>query len=113
MSEPTSGLDYGNQIRLLERIAGSAHEGYSLMLTTHHPDHTLAIADCTVMMQAGTIVCDGIPSSRITPKNIADLYNLSDRLFVDAGSRCPGIPRLHPDGGLKSLSRNSDAMIYD
>lgn len=35
MDEPASGLDYGNQLRLLEQISGLAGEGYTFIKSTH------------------------------------------------------------------------------
>jgi len=94
MDEPTNGLDYGNQVRLLERIGRLADEGYSFVFTSHHPEHALAIADRVVMMQRGAIICDGAPLTTVTPERLAELYGLPARLF-DSGAegRC-GIPLL-------------------
>jgi iron complex transport system ATP-binding protein len=94
MDEPTNGLDYGNQIRLLERVGRLADEGYSFVFTSHHPEHALAIADRVVMMQGGAIIRDGPPLATVTPEKLAELYGLPSILF-DSGSegRC-GIPLL-------------------
>ena len=51
MDEPSASLDYGNQIMLLERIKNIANEGYTIILSTHFPDHALWIADRVVMLQ--------------------------------------------------------------
>ncbi len=94
MDEPANGLDYGNQIRLLERIERLAREGYTFIFTTHHPDHALSIADRAVMMNAGSIICDGVPSSIITPEKIAELYRLDVKLFDDRRGQPFQMPRL-------------------
>jgi iron complex transport system ATP-binding protein len=107
MDEPTSGLDYGNQIRLLERIERLAHEGYTFLFTTHHPDHALAIADRAVMMNAGTIIYDGAPSSIITPQNLAELYGLNERLLTDQGGGGFGMPRLRKDTAPIPMARRN------
>jgi len=39
MDEPTANLDYGNQIRLLMNISDLSKQGYSIILSTHNPDH--------------------------------------------------------------------------
>ena len=40
MDEPTSNLDFGNQIRLLTVIKGLAASGIGIIMTTHFPDHS-------------------------------------------------------------------------
>jgi iron complex transport system ATP-binding protein len=95
MDEPMNGLDYGNQIRLLEKISCLARDGYTFIFTTHHPDHALSIADRAVMIKSGTIFCDGSPSSVIAPKNLAAIYGISEKLFGDHADRQHyGMPKL-------------------
>ena len=83
MDEPTNGLDYGNQIRLLERINQLAAEGFSFIYTTHHPDHALAAADRVVLMKSGKILLDGEPRYALTPENLMALYGLPEHLFIN------------------------------
>jgi iron complex transport system ATP-binding protein len=94
MDEPTNGLDYGNQIRLLDRIGRLASEGFTFIYTTHHPDHALAVADRVVMMQAGAIIRDGAPRSVITPERLSELYGLAGNLFAGASEHHFGMPCL-------------------
>ena len=77
MDEPTNGLDYGNQIRLLERINQLAAEGLTFIYTTHHPEHAMAASDTVVMMKSGKILREGEPRYMLTPDNLTDLYGLS------------------------------------
>ena len=39
MDEPTSNLDFGNQIRVLKEIRKLADEGMGICLTSHYPEH--------------------------------------------------------------------------
>ena len=41
--EPTNHLDYGNQIRMIKLIKKLASKGYSIILTTHMPDHAIML----------------------------------------------------------------------
>lgn len=79
MDEPTNGLDYGNQIRLLERISKLAHEGFACLFSTHHPEQALAVADRVLMIRAGQLVHEGPPSSTITTRSITELYGVTPR----------------------------------
>lgn len=76
MDEPTNGLDYGNQLRLLDRIRRLSTNGYTFIYTTHHPDHALAIADQVVMMKAGGILREGLPQAVLTTDGLTELYDL-------------------------------------
>ncbi|GFE60684.1 ABC transporter ATP-binding protein [Geobacter sp. AOG2] len=80
MDEPTNGLDYGNQIRLLERLKGLAADGYTFVFSTHHPDHAMAVADRVVMMRGGSITHDGTVIETINSKNLLELYSVDVRL---------------------------------
>lgn len=41
--EPTSALDYGNQIKVLQMVSELSDEGYSIIMTTHNPDHPILL----------------------------------------------------------------------
>ncbi|MGQ0547996.1 MAG: ABC transporter ATP-binding protein, partial [Betaproteobacteria bacterium] len=44
MDEPTASLDFGNQVRVLQTIAGLAAGGISILFATHAPDHAFLAA---------------------------------------------------------------------
>ena len=52
MDEPTSNLDFGNQIRVLKEIRKLADEGMGICLTSHYPEHVLML-DREVLAIAG------------------------------------------------------------
>ena len=74
MDEPANGLDYGNQIKLLESLMDLGDEGYTFIKSTHFPDHALWVADRVVMLKDGSIIADGAPDSVITSENLLTLY---------------------------------------
>jgi len=76
LDEPTNGLDYGNQQRLLDRLMVLKQDHYTCLFTTHHPDHARRVADRVVMLQQGAILKDGHPEETVTPANVATLYGL-------------------------------------
>ena len=95
MDEPTNGLDYGNQLRLLDRIRRLSMNGYTFIYTTHHPDHALAIADQVVMMKAGRILREGSPQTVLTTDGLAELYDLPTSFCADfAAMQSLGMPPL-------------------
>lgn len=41
MDEPTSSLDYGNQLRVMQRVKALARQGYTILLSSHNPQQAL------------------------------------------------------------------------
>jgi iron complex transport system ATP-binding protein len=76
MDEPVNGLDYGNQMRLLNGIRGLAKEGLTFIMTTHFPDHALMTADRVILLQQGSVLADGLPEETITRETIFALYRI-------------------------------------
>ena len=63
LDEPTSFLDYGNQLLVMERIEELVRQGYSCIYSTHNPDLALSHSSRTVVMKDGAIVFDDSPSA--------------------------------------------------
>jgi iron complex transport system ATP-binding protein len=76
LDEPTSHLDFGNQIRLLKVIEGLAKRGLSIIMTTHFPDHAFIVADRVALMEKGSLLACGLPDEVITEENLYRLYNV-------------------------------------
>ena len=75
MDEPAGGLDYGNQLKLLDQIVKLSREGYTFVKATHSPEHALWIANRAVMIKEGKIVADGPCDDVINTENLFHLYN--------------------------------------
>lgn len=89
MDEPVAGLDYGNQIRLLELIDSLASEGYTFLKTTHYPDHALLMSSRVVVMHEGVIVADDAPDVVITSEMLENIYKIkADIITHGAHKRC-------------------------
>jgi len=86
MDEPASGLDYGNQLRLLDQIIKLSREGYTFIKSTHSPEHALWIADRVIMIKNGTVVADGACDDVISPENLFHLYNARVNILKLNGS---------------------------
>lgn len=93
MDEPANGLDFGNQIRLLDQIADLARDGYTFIMSTHFPDHALWIANHVIMLQKGSVVADGKPDDVMGEEAIFKLYNTEVSIFTFNGSVVTCVPR--------------------
>lgn len=74
MDEPTANLDYGNQVKILKIIKSLAEEGYSILMTSHFPDHAFLACTNVVLMRDGVIMAQGSPESIVTTENLTMLY---------------------------------------
>jgi iron complex transport system ATP-binding protein len=86
MDEPASGLDYGNQLRLLDQIIKLSREGYTFIKSTHSPEHALWVADRAIMIKNGTIMADGKCDNIINNENLFHLYNAKVNVLKLNGS---------------------------
>lgn len=76
LDEPTSHLDFGNQVRLLEVVRKLANTGLPIIMTSHFPDHVFMSAAKVALMKDGGIVDYGLPDDVITEANLQDLYGI-------------------------------------
>ena len=77
MDEPTSNLDYGNQIRILEILRQLAREGYTILQSTHQPDHAFLYADHVIVLEDSQILAEGSPKSVLTKEVIQSIYRIN------------------------------------
>jgi len=61
MDEPTASLDFGNQVRVLERIAALAASGISILFSTYDPDHAFLAAQRALLLAEGRVLALGTP----------------------------------------------------
>ena len=85
MDEPTSALDYGNQLRVLQQVRGLSREGYTVVLSTHNPQHALTFADRVLALQDGSVAALGAADSVLTPELIHRLYRVDTALADTPG----------------------------
>lgn len=77
MDEPTASLDYGNQVRVLQMIAGLADDGYGILMTSHFPDHAFLACTGAVLVRDGRVLAQGRPEEVVTTQNLTRLYGTS------------------------------------
>lgn len=105
LDEPASSLDYGNQIRLLGALRGLADEGFSVLFTTHHPEHALVAADRVAVLGEGRVLVQGRPSEVLSGRTLEEIYGVEVELLEVSDGRRVFWPRL--ETSWKAKSRNS------
>jgi iron complex transport system ATP-binding protein len=87
MDEPVNGLDFGNQMRLLNDINTLAQEGLTFIMTTHFPDHALLTADRVIMLKEGATLADGAPATVMTTEALRTLYRVEVEVITLPGRK--------------------------
>lgn len=77
MDEPAASLDFGNQIKLLNKIEQLRERGITVLMSTHHPQHAAAVADSIVMLSKDSPACQDKPAALLTPETLAALYHVT------------------------------------
>lgn len=94
MDEPTSHLDFGNQIRTLQLIMKLAASGIGIMLTTHSPDHAFICASRVLAMHQGRIISEGSPQQVIDRCLLKKMYDSDIDVIYQPSGRCLCAPVL-------------------
>lgn len=81
MDEPTTGLDYGNQIRVLEKICSLKERGYGIIMTTHTPEHAFLCDAQVVLLEGDGTMVFGTASQVVTEKNLKDAYGVRVKIL--------------------------------
>jgi iron complex transport system ATP-binding protein len=93
MDEPTANLDYGNQIRLLFQIKDLSRQGYSVILSTHNPDHAFLCADRVLALHNQSIAALGPPGEALTAGLVETLYGVRVLIRRDERGTLSCVPR--------------------
>ena len=80
MDEPTSSLDYGNQALVLKQVRALADEGYTVLISTHNPQHAIWYADRALALIDGTTAALGKPTQILDEALIRRLYGVEVNL---------------------------------
>ena len=74
MDEPTASLDYGNRLHVLRVARDLSRAGYTVLLSTHDPQHALWFADKALALKNGRVLAFGPPGEIVTPELLQQLY---------------------------------------
>ena len=102
MDEPTAGLDFGNQARVLEEIARIKADGISVLLATHDPDHAFHVAERVLMLERGGVFAQGATTQVLGSENLSRLYGVAvhvTEVETPAGRRRVCVPALSTPAG--------------
>ncbi len=91
--EPTSHLDFGNQLKTLKMIKSLKEKGYAIIITTHNPDHAIMLGGTTAILDRDGHLTVGDSDKIITEETLKRVYGTKLKLkFVDDVGRDIIIP---------------------
>ncbi|MEL7623908.1 MAG: ABC transporter ATP-binding protein [Clostridiales bacterium] len=80
MDEPTSNLDFGNQMRVLAQIEGLAQQGVGIVMTSHFPDHAFLCCTKVALMCRDQPFRMGSAEEIITEDSLKQAYGVQVRI---------------------------------
>ena len=94
LDEPTASLDFGNQVRVLERIAALARTGIAILFSSHDPDHAFLCAQRALLLAEGRALEIGAPREVIRPDTLQRLYGVTVQVLPLAGGGHTCLPAI-------------------
>ena len=94
LDEPTASLDFGNQVRVLERIIGLARSGIAVLFSSHDPDHALLCAQRALLLAEGRVLEIGAPREVIRPETLERMYGVSVQVVPLPGGAHTCLPAI-------------------
>ena len=82
LDEPTSHLDFGRSTLILELVRELKSRGYSVIMTTHDPNHAMLLGGKAALLDRQWILHVGPAEEVVTEENLRPLYR-SELHIVD------------------------------
>jgi iron complex transport system ATP-binding protein len=92
LDEPTASLDFGNQVRVLQRISALAGSGISILFSSHDPDHAFLCARRALLLADGRVLEIGAPRDVIRADTLERMYKVSVQVLALPGGAHTCLP---------------------
>jgi iron complex transport system ATP-binding protein len=92
LDEPTASLDFGNQVRVLQRISALAGSGISILFSSHDPDHAFLCAHRALLLAEGRVLEIGAPRDVIRADTLERMYKVSVQVLPLPGGAHTCLP---------------------
>ncbi len=78
LDEPTSHLDFRNQVLILNKVKEIARQkGLTVLMTLHDPNLAILFSERIIMLKEGVIFANGLPQDVITADNLKNVYKIN------------------------------------
>jgi iron complex transport system ATP-binding protein len=95
LDEPTASLDFGNQVRVLQRISALAASGISILFSSHDPDHAFLCARRALLLAEGRVLEIGAPRAVIRADTLERMYGVSVQVLPLPGGAHTCLPSMN------------------
>ncbi|EMS77932.1 ABC transporter ATP-binding protein [Desulfotignum phosphitoxidans] len=82
LDEPTSHLDIGNQVKILEIVNRLAQDGITILMASHFPDHAFLTAHQVGILKNGRLLALGNPDDTLCESVLYDTYGIHIRVVT-------------------------------
>ena len=90
LDEPTTFLDVGHQLDLLELISGlNRDRGVTIVMVLHDLNHAARFSNRMIAMSDGEVVADGAPAEVLTPSLLRDCFRVEASVVTDPVTGSP------------------------
>ena len=96
LDEPTASLDFGNQVRVLQKIAALGASGIAILFSSHDPDHAFLCARRALLLAEGRVLEIGTPRDVIRPDTLERMYRVSVQVMPLPGGMHTCLPGIRP-----------------
>jgi iron complex transport system ATP-binding protein len=90
LDEPTSHLDFKNQVLCLRAVGALAAKGVTMIMTTHDPNHAFLFPGRAVLMSRGESLAAGPAAEIITGAALSAAYGIPIEVFSVPRRSGPG-----------------------
>ncbi|MDA8161433.1 MAG: ABC transporter ATP-binding protein [Desulfobacteraceae bacterium] len=88
LDEPTSHLDFRNQVLVLTKVRDIVRQkGLTVLMTLHDPNRAMQFSDDVVAINCGHIVAEGAPYEVISEENLRQIYGIEVSVASVNGTR--------------------------
>lgn len=103
LDEPTTFLDIGYQVEVMELVQRLNHERQlTIVMVLHDLNQAARYGDRLIVLRSGQIVADGSPREILTPQLLAEVFHVRARIIQDHISGVPiCVPYATVPGGIE------------
>jgi iron complex transport system ATP-binding protein len=92
LDEPTSHLDFRNQVLILKMINQLSAQGFTIIMSTHLPNQAFLISSKVALMSEGKFIASGRCDDIVTEKNLEETYGVALRIVnIEKDDRNPAM----------------------
>jgi len=86
LDEPTSNLDYGNKVKIIQTIRNLKEKSIGILMATHSPNHAFMLGSKVILFDRGFLYRSGYPENTVTNETLEKIYGVKVQVFDMSGA---------------------------